>query len=59
MKNNNSSKTPYTGLGLVFGTAIGAGITIAIGQPILWAGVGTAIGLVVGAIIDTAKHKKD
>lgn len=54
---NNSSKVPYTGLGLIFGTAIGAGISIAIGEPILWAGVGTGIGLVLGAIIDSKKKE--
>lgn len=54
---SNNSKIPYAGLGLVFGTAIGAGITIAIGQPIFWAGAGTGIGLVLGAIIDSVKKK--
>lgn len=58
MKNKyDSSKISYTGLGLVFGTAIGAGLTIAIGQPIFWAGAGTGLGLVLGAIIDSLKKK--
>lgn len=52
---HDGSKISYTGLGLVFGTAIAAGITIAIGQPIFWAGAGTGIGLVIGAIIDSTK----
>lgn len=57
MDNNKNSKIPFTGLGLVFGTAIGAAITIAVGQPIFWAGVGTGIGLIIGASIDAMKKK--
>lgn len=53
----NSSKIPFTGLGLVFGTAVGAGIALALGQPIFWAGIGTGIGLVIGAAIDSMKKK--
>lgn len=58
MKNQqDQSKIPYTGLGIVFGTAIGAGITIATQLPILWAGVGTGVGLILGAIVDSTKKK--
>jgi hypothetical protein len=53
-KNKN---IPYTGLGLVFGTAIGAAFALAINQPIYWAAIGTGLGLVVGAIIDSSKKK--
>jgi len=60
MKNQEKSmKIPFTGIGLVFGTAIGAGIALALGQPIYWAGAGTGIGLVIGAIIDSTKKAKD
>lgn len=54
-KNYDQSKIPYTGLGIIFGTAIGASITIATGLPIFWAGAGTGIGLVLGAIIDSTR----
>lgn len=58
MKNKcDCSKISFTGLGLVFGTALGAVIAIAIGQPIFWAGAGTGLGLVLGAIIDSLKKK--
>lgn len=58
MKNKyDHSKNSYTGLGLVFGTAIGAGLMIAIGQPIYWAGIGTGIGLIIGAMIDSTKKQ--
>ncbi|MFZ7132182.1 MAG: hypothetical protein ACOWWR_07480 [Eubacteriales bacterium] len=56
-KKKNSLKIPYTGLGLVFSTAVGAGITLAIGQPIFWAGIGTGIGFVIGAAIDSMNKK--
>lgn len=57
-KKNNGSKIPYTGLGLVFGTAIGAVIALAVNQPIFWAGIGTGIGLVIGAAVDSMMKKK-
>jgi hypothetical protein len=57
MKKQNNSIASYAGLGLVFGTAVGAIISISIGQPIFWAGVGTAIGLIIGSIISTSKSK--
>lgn len=56
-KKSNESKTSYAGLGLVFGTAIGAVITVVIDQPIYWAGIGTVIGLIIGAAIDSMKKK--
>lgn|GEM_PF-818980 len=52
------SKVPFTGMGLVFGTAVGAVLSIAITGNVLWAGIGTGIGLVVGAIIDAYKKKQ-
>ncbi len=60
MKNQEKTvKIPFTGIGLVFGTAIGAGLALAFGQPIYWAGAGTGIGLIIGAIIDSTKKTKD
>lgn len=52
------SKIPFTGLGLIFGTAIGAGLSIIITGNVLWAGIGTGVGLVVGAAIDGNKKRK-
>lgn len=57
MNKKNGLKIQYTGLGLVFGTAIGAGIALALGQPVYWAGIGTSIGLIIGAIMDSMKNK--
>ena len=56
------AKVPFTGLGLVFGTAIGAGLSLAITGNVLWAGIGTGIGLILGAIVDSFvknKQKKE
>lgn len=54
---NNSSKISFTALGLVFGTAVGVVITIAIGQSVFWAGIGTGTGLIIGAILELTKRK--
>jgi len=48
------TKVPFTGLGLVFGTAIGAGLSLAITGNVLWAGIGTGIGLILGAAVDSS-----
>jgi len=56
------TKVPFTGLGLVFGTAIGAGLSLAITGNVLWAGIGTGIGLILGAAVDSSvknKQKKE
>jgi len=53
----DNSKIPFSGLGLVFGTAIGAGLCVVLTVPIYWSGVGTAIGLIIGAAIDSSKKK--
>jgi hypothetical protein len=58
----NLTKVPFTGLGLVFGTAIGAGLSLAITGNVLWAGIGTGIGLILGAAADSFvknKQKKE
>lgn len=52
------SKIPFTGLGLIFGTAIGAGLSLIITGNVIWAGIGTGIGLIVGAAIDGYKKRK-
>lgn len=58
-KNNyDYSKIPFTGLGLIFGTAIGAGLSLIVTGNVIWAGVGTGIGLIVGAAIDGYKKRK-
>ena len=56
MENREKVGRPATS-GLVFGTAIGAAFALAINQPIYWAAIGTGLGLVVGAIIDSSKKK--
>ncbi|MDN3451818.1 hypothetical protein QMA09_16635 [Planococcus sp. APC 3906] len=58
-KNNyDYSKIPFTGLGLIFGTAIGAALSLIITGNVIWAGVGTGVGLVIGAAIDSMKKRK-
>lgn len=49
---------PFTGLGLIFGTAIGAIFALILTGDIIWAGAGTGIGLVIGAAIDSMKKRK-
>lgn len=49
-------KIPYTGLFLVFGVAIGAGFGFATDQNFaVTAGIGAAVGLIIGAIVDAMK----
>ncbi|HSI66434.1 MAG TPA: hypothetical protein VK947_03400 [Planococcus sp. (in: firmicutes)] len=55
--NYDYSKIPFTGLGLIFGTAIGAALSLIITGNVIWAGVGTGVGLVLGAVIDSMKKK--
>ena len=57
-KKRDLSRVSCAGIGLVFGTAIGAGLSIALTENIIWAGIGTAVGLIVGAIIDTIIRKQ-
>ncbi len=53
MKNTN-----YTGIGLIFGTAFGALVTILMSIDIIWALIGTGLGLILGSIIDTYKQEQ-
>lgn len=57
-KDNKKNSVTFTGLGLIFGTALGAALCMIISINILWAGVGTAVGLILGAIIDGQKSHK-
>ncbi|PKM85032.1 MAG: hypothetical protein CVU86_04025 [Firmicutes bacterium HGW-Firmicutes-11] len=55
-----NAKIPYAGIGLVFGTAIGAGVSLIITGTVIWAGIGTAVGLILGAIVGhIVKSKED
>ena len=56
--NYDYSKVPFAGLGLIFGTAIGAALSLIIMGNVIWAGVGTGVGLVLGAAIDGMKKRK-
>jgi hypothetical protein len=53
------SKVPFTALGLIFGTVLGAGVALLLSVPIFWAGAGTGVGLVVGAAIDGYQKKRE
>ncbi len=57
MQANESKKTSITGLGLVFGVAIGAGLGIIFENMAIGAGIGAGMGIVIGAIIDSYKNK--
>lgn len=49
---DSTRKNTYTGLGLIFGVAVG----FALGGPIT-AGIGAGLGLVIGAAVDMQLHK--
>jgi len=52
------TRVPFAGVGLVFGTAIGSVLSIAITGNVLWGGIGTGIGLVAGSVIDAFIKKR-
>jgi uncharacterized membrane protein len=52
------SKFLFTALGLIFGYAIGMVFSLIITGNILWAWIGSGIGLVIGAIIDSLKKQE-
>jgi uncharacterized membrane protein len=58
MENKVNKKTSVTGLGLVFGAAIGAGLGIIFANLAIGAGIGAGLGLIIGSIIDAYKNKK-
>lgn len=49
----NNKKPVFAGVGLVIGTGLGTVACILLDLPVYYAGVGTALGLIVGAIIDS------
>ncbi len=57
-KDNKKNSATFTGLGLIFGTALGAVFCMIISINILWAGIGTAAGLILGAVFDSQKSRK-
>jgi hypothetical protein len=57
-KDNQKKSATFTALGLIFGTALGAALCMIISINILWTGVGTAVGLILGAMIDGQKPRK-
>lgn len=58
METNESKKTSLTGVGLIFGVAIGAGLGLIFNNMPLGAGIGAGVGLIIGAIVDAYKNKK-
>lgn len=53
-----NKKIPFTGIGLIFGSAIGAGLSLILtGDTLIWAGMGTGVGLIVGSIVDSYYRK--
>jgi len=57
-KDNKKNSATFTGLGLIFGTALGAVFCMIISINILWAGAGTGAGLILGAFIDSQISRK-
>ncbi len=48
----NTSRVSYAGIGLIFGTAIGSGLSLIFSGTLIWGGIGTAAGLILGAVTD-------
>ncbi len=53
----NQNKVSYTGLGIIFGSAIGSAISMIITGTVLWGLVGTAVGLISGAAVESYKSR--
>jgi len=51
-------KYNFAGIGLVFGTAIGALIATLFSLEVYWMLVGTSVGLLVGSMVDSNISKK-
>lgn len=56
-KTTKPKKSYFTGIGLVFGTALGLIVSILANINLIWTVAGTAIGLLIGAIIDNNMKK--
>ena len=57
-ENKDYSKFQFTGLGLIFGSSIGATMSLIITGNVIYGGIGTAVGLIIGAAIDSSKTRK-
>jgi len=58
MNKDSNKKDSFTGIGLIFGTALGVSLSMIMTENVLWGGIGTAIGLIVGAVIDNSYANK-
>lgn len=60
MKENRGKKYSFTGLGLIFGTALGSICSLIItGNISWWIGIGTGAGLIIGAGVDSYSANKN
>jgi uncharacterized membrane protein YoaK (UPF0700 family) len=57
-QNKPESKYMFTALGLIFGSAVGSALSLVITGNVIWGLAGTAIGLIIGAAVDSFKRKK-
>ncbi len=55
----NTSRVSYAGIGLIFGTAIGSGLSLIFSGTLIWGGIGTAAGLILGAVTDLYMKNRD
>jgi hypothetical protein len=55
----NTSRVSYAGIGLIFGTAIGAGLSLILIGTLIWGAIGTAVGLILGAVTDLYMRNRD
>lgn len=57
METKNHKKASFTGIGLIFSGAIGAGLGIILNNLAIGAGIGAGLGIVAGAFIEKYKNK--
>lgn len=55
---NRTKKKSIVGMGIVFGFIIGAAIGFALDNFVLWVGIGMSLGIVISAVMDMNKKKK-